>query len=158
MKKIHICFLAVLILAAACKEDSSKSEKQATDLLSTDLVKNPRTASGISPEELAAMPTMDFRDTIHDFGDIREGEVVSHKFSFTNNGKNPLIISNARGSCGCTAPNFPREPIPPGEKGYIEVMFNSAGREGHQEKAVYISSNTAKATHVLHIKGMVKKR
>src|SRR5690606_13766649 len=115
-------------------------------------------ANRLSLDGLTTKSNKNFRDTIHDFGDYHVGEVVSHKFSFTNNAKNPLIISNARGSCGCTAPNFPREPISPGEKGYIEVMFNSAGREGHQEKAVYISSNTAKATHVLHIKGMVKKR
>lgn len=155
MKRISLFMLCCLSLMAC--SDNAEQETQDNNLLSADIVNNPRTADGLSPEAQVAMPTMDFKDTVHNFGDIREGEVVSHKFMFTNNGENPLVISNAVGSCGCTAPDFPREPVPPGKNGVITVQFNSAGREGHQEKAVHITANTASGSHVLHIKGMVKK-
>lgn len=155
--KGYICLFSFLCFSFAACTDHQDESPGGKDLLSTELVNNPRSASGMNEEDLHAMPTMDFKDTIHDFRDIKEGEVVTYKFQFTNNGRNPLIINNATGSCGCTAPDFPREPIPPGGNGFITVQFNSAGREGHQEKAVYISANTARASHVLHIKGMVRR-
>ena len=85
--------------------------------------------------------TIEFAETRHSFGTITEGEKVRHAFTFKNTGSNPLIISNAVASCGCTVPSYPKEPIAPGGEGEVIVEFNSAGREGHQQKNVLIYSN-----------------
>jgi hypothetical protein len=83
-----------------------------------------------------------FQDTIYRFGTIREGEEVSHEFPFTNTGKSDLLISNASASCGCTVPEWPKEPIKPGGKGVIKATFNSSGKQGKQSKKVVITANT----------------
>ena len=82
-----------------------------------------------------------FAETKHSFGTINEGEKVRHAFKFTNTGDNPLVITNAVASCGCTVPSYPKEPIPPGGSGEIVVEFNSSGRPGRQQKNVLIYSN-----------------
>lgn len=83
------------------------------------------------------------------FGTIEEGEKVEHIFEFENTSANPLTISNARGSCGCTVPEWPREPIAPGETGEIKVKFDSKGKKGTQKTTVTITANTAPASTIL---------
>ena len=73
---------------------------------------------------------------------IDEGDAVTHIFTFTNTGDNPLIIDRCKGSCGCTVPKCPKEPIAPGEEGEIEVKFNSKGKKNKQTKTVTINANT----------------
>lgn len=94
-------------------------------------------------EEASTMPKtiISFDDTKHDFGTITEGEKVSHAYHFKNAGTNPLLISNAVASCGCTVPSYPKEPIPPGGEGEIVVEFNSTNRVGIQNKNVLVYSN-----------------
>lgn len=83
-----------------------------------------------------------FEKKTHDFGDIMQGDKVEHTFYFTNTGNEPLIITNVQVSCGCTTPKgWPREPIPPGGKGELTVSFNSAGKNGRQNKPVTVVSN-----------------
>jgi len=77
-----------------------------------------------------------FAENEFDFGTLEEGEKVEHVFKFENTSTNPLTISNARGSCGCTVPEWPREPIAPGESGEIKVKFDSKGKKGSQSKTV----------------------
>jgi len=101
---------------------------------------------------------MNFRDTVFDFGTIKEGEVVSHDFEFTNNGKSPLVISNASAACGCTVPDYPREPLEPGRSAIVKVRFHSAGKQGYQEKSVSLSTNSRRGTHTLYIKGEVENK
>ena len=90
-----------------------------------------------------------------DFGTIKQGDQVKHDFEFINSGKEPLIISNAAGSCGCTVPEWPKEPIAAGAKGVIKVTFNSAGKQGMQDKTVTLQSNAKQNPLVLHLKGNV---
>lgn len=94
-------------------------------------------------EKMKAMPktTISFDDTKHNFGTITEGEKVKHAYKFKNTGNNPLLISNAVASCGCTVPSYPKQPIPPGGEGEIVVEFNSTNRAGQQKKNVMIYSN-----------------
>ncbi len=82
-----------------------------------------------------------FENTKHSFGTIKEGQQVRHAYHFKNTGANPLLITKAVASCGCTVPSYPKEPIPPGGEGDIVVEFNSKKREGHQQKNVLIYSN-----------------
>ena len=95
---------------------------------------------------------------VHDFGKIPEGPAAEYTFEFTNVGKEPLIIQNASASCGCTTPEWPKEPILPGKVGKIKVKYNTQGR-GNQpfDKSVYISSNASgnNERYELHIKGFV---
>ena len=94
----------------------------------------------------------------HDFGTIPEGPAATYAFEFTNTGKEPLIIQNAQASCGCTTPEWPKEPIMPGKKGKITVTFNTQGKNGTFTKDIWIQSNAATANgerYPLHIKGSV---
>lgn len=98
-----------------------------------------------------------FDEMEHDFGDMVKGDVVHYSFKFKNIGTNPLVISNAHGSCGCTIPSYPKEPIPPGGESSIEVQFNSTGKEGLQNKNVMVVANTDPQQTVLTIKANVNK-
>ncbi len=102
---------------------------------------------------------MEFQSETFNWGELEEGEVVQNVFTFTNNGVEPLLISNAKGSCGCTVPRWPKEPILPGESAEILVQFNSKGKgkEGgaNQSKRVTITANTEPKNTYLTIKGVV---
>ena len=84
-----------------------------------------------------------FENTTHNFGDVSQGDKVTHAFKFKNSGDQPLIISNVLATCGCTATKWTKEPVKPGESGQITVEFDSSGRSGKQNKVVTIISNTA---------------
>ncbi|SNS68085.1 Protein of unknown function [Belliella buryatensis] len=84
-----------------------------------------------------------FKEKSIDFGDITQGDKVEHTFVFENTGDVPLVISNVAVTCGCTAPNWPKTPIAPGEKGEMKVVFNSAGKMGKQNSVVRVYSNAA---------------
>ncbi len=94
-------------------------------------------------EKSADSPVLAFNESSKDFGDITQGEKVEHVFKFENKGNSPLIISNVAASCGCTVPNWPKDPVPPGEKGEIKVTFNSSGKMGKQNSVVRIYSNAS---------------
>jgi len=95
----------------------------------------------------------------HDFGNLTDQKDAEYVFQFKNTGKTPLIIANASASCGCTVPEFPKEPILPGKKGQLKVTFHTAGKSGPFDKAIYIQSNApsnvAGDRYELHIKGSV---
>jgi len=97
-----------------------------------------------------------FKEEIHNFGEIPEGPIAEYDFEFTNTGKKPIIISNAKGSCGCTVPTWPHDAIMPNQVGKIHVAFTSSGRPGMIDKAVTIESNAAQQPMMLYIKGTVK--
>ncbi|MCS6928464.1 MAG: DUF1573 domain-containing protein [Saprospiraceae bacterium] len=100
--------------------------------------------------------TIKYDQTVYDFGVADEGAIVKHVFKFTNTGKEPLIISNARGSCGCTVPIWPKQPIPPGGRGEIVVEFDTKGKPGRQTKHVTVTANTIPAETHLEITGEVR--
>ena len=103
-----------------------------------------------------------FEKKVHDFGTITEGEVVEHTFKFTNTGDTDLIISNASASCGCTIPDWPKEPILPGENGEIKVKFDSKGKGAKggkkERKNVTIFANTNPGQTKIFIAGTVEKK
>ncbi|MBL7712386.1 MAG: DUF1573 domain-containing protein [Chitinophagaceae bacterium] len=151
MQLKHFLYLPAFgILAISSCGEQTESNK-AKGGLDPALINNPRTAE--TPESVAVegLATMDFEDTSFDFGKMHEGESATHEFKFTNNGKAPLLISNAAGSCGCTAPDYPHEPIAPGQSAVVSVKFNSTGKTGHQNKTVNIFTNSKKGIHMLSI-------
>ena len=134
---IVIVFLSFVCIScndnAASKIDVSKQEKRTS--VSLDQVDSPTN------------PKMDFDATEWDFGEIDQGDAVEYAFKFKNSGTDPLIITNAKGSCGCTVPEWPREPVAPGETGVIDVKFNSKG--------VTLTTNMIPSQQVLIVKGQV---
>jgi len=120
-----------------------------------DVVNNPATAEGSGTEAAGEAAEIKWLGSAHEFGSVTDGEKVKHDFKFVNVGKTPLIISGAQASCGCTVPNWPREPIAPGDTGVINVEFNSKGRVGVVQKQITVTANTNPSISELAIKGEV---
>jgi hypothetical protein len=101
-------------------------------------------------------PSIDFTEKEHDFGTFRESDgIISHDFTFTNTGKEPLIINNVKASCGCTTPEWTREPVLPGKTGTIQVSFNPKDRPGSFNKTIQVTTNADVPSVVLTIRGVV---
>lgn len=99
-------------------------------------------------------PEITFEEETIDYGTLDKGADGKRMFVFTNTGNEPLIISNCKGSCGCTVPTCPKEPIMPGESGEIEVKYDTQ-RVGSFTKAVTVTSNAKTPTKVVQIKGVI---
>lgn len=111
----------------------------------------------VSPGELSPpFASIHFEQEEFNFGTITQGEQVKNVFVFTNTSDIPLIISNAKGSCGCTVPEWPKEPIMPGESSQLLVVFNSKGKRGNQVKKVTITANTETINTFLTLKGTIE--
>lgn len=107
-------------------------------------------------EMTSNLAVMNFEKSEHDFGTINEGDVVETSFVFTNTGNSELTILDARGSCGCTVPEYPKNtPIAPGESGEIKVKFDSSNKPGNQAKTVTLTTNTERGRDILRIKTIV---
>jgi Protein of unknown function (DUF1573) len=106
---------------------------------------------------MLAGPVLTFEETKHNFGMIRQGEVVSHEFKYTNTGDAPLIITEAVVTCTCTKVDFPKQPIAKGETGIVKVTFESKSAIDRQERTVVLKSNAAKPETTLTIKCVVLK-
>lgn len=100
-------------------------------------------------------PEITFETDMHDYGTIKQGADGSCEFKFKNTGKDPLIINNAKGSCGCTVPTWPKEPILKGQTAVIKVHYDTK-RVGAFTKTVTINSNAKTDAKVLTIKGVVE--
>ncbi len=136
--------LFVILLTAATLSACNNSEK-AADTTSAD-------SAGVAKADPAIIK---FNEESFDFGKVTEGEKVTHVFKFYNASTQPLIISNASASCGCTTPTWPKEPILPGKEGEISVTFNTAGKVGLQDKLITVTANTDPAQTVVHLIGEV---
>lgn len=95
--------------------------------------------------------TIKFEVGSHDFGNIKQETIHKFSFKFTNTGTEPLVIINAKGSCGCTIPSFPKKKILPGESGEIKIEYNSEQQEGGQNKTVTITANTIPKNTILGV-------
>jgi hypothetical protein len=106
----------------------------------------------------AAKPIISFENVVHDFGLVYDGKAVSYEFSFTNTGEVPLILTNVQPSCGCTTPEWPREPIMPGQKGKIKAIYNPGTFRGAFNKSISVVSNANQGGVQLVIKGISEDR
>jgi hypothetical protein len=161
--------MALVVLAAvatSCKDREAEKRIAALESEIAELkgnkpveTKTPvvNTAETTPKEEAPEGPVaaINFPATEYDFGTIKEGAVVEHAFEFTNTGTVPLIISEARPSCGCTVPDWTREPIPVGGKGVVKAKFDSNGKPNLQQKTITVTANTFPKQTVLKFKAMV---
>ena len=145
MRLIKFIFIFSISVFFSCSGDQSK--------IPANIVNIPNSADG--DDNMGQLPVIEFAKLEHDFGKVIQGEVVSYSFKFKNTGKSDLIIANIAASCGCTATEYPRTPVKPGEEQFIEVSFNSAGKEGFQSKTLEVAANTQPSNTVLTVKAMV---
>ena len=131
-------------------------------LFSCDRRKNGSKADGRLPDPSGQVfkdsTTVQIIDSVYDFGKVTDGEKVEYSYRFKNTGKNPLIITSAAPSCGCTVADKPEQPVQPGETGFIKVVFNSQGRVGEAHKEIAVVSNAFPAFPVLQLKGKVEEK
>lgn len=142
---------------AAAGAPTAAVNNQKPAITSTNTQEQPA-APTPEPVDPATATEMTFEKKQFDFGVVQEGDVVEHVYKFKNSGDKPLSIKNAKGSCGCTVPEWPKAPIAPGETGEINVRFDSNKKPGRQSKTVTITANTVPAQTVLTIQGEVIKQ
>jgi len=158
MNKLTLVAILASTILFSCNSEEPNSR------LITDSVKTSAAAPDVNakPDKFdpartqasePAGPTtsISFKEYSHDFGTIDEGDVEIHIFEFTNTGDEPLILDKCKGSCGCTVPQCPKEPIAPGATGTIEVKFNSKGKKNNQTKKVTVTANTDPGQTILTI-------
>lgn len=121
---------------------------------------NGQTLSEAYPVKMDTLPraTIEFDELTYDFGTVEEGTKVTHVFTFTNSSGVPLILSGVRGSCGCTVPQWPREPIMPDETASITVEFNSRNKRGARRQKVTITANTEPEQTFIYMVGQIEER
>ncbi|MGZ3884441.1 MAG: DUF1573 domain-containing protein [Bacteroidia bacterium] len=112
-------------------------------------------ATTTATETPASLADIKFEKSVHDYGNIKQGDNGECEFKFINNGKEPLVISNCMGSCGCTVPSCPKEPILPGKSGVMKVKYDTQ-RVGPIYKTVTVNSNAKSGTVTLSIKGNIE--
>ena len=158
--KLFIACLVMMnsIFLFSCNHSDKSNSDIPENALNPDAMSNPATASENNGESESLLPVFQFAEEEFDFGSITEGESVSHAFKFKNTGKSDLLISSASGSCGCTVPEWPKDPIPPGKEGVVNVRFNSEGKSGMQHKTITLVANTIPNSKVLTISGEVVKK
>ncbi|AEE20549.1 uncharacterized protein DUF1573 [Dokdonia sp. Hel_I_63] len=144
MKK-GLLVLGVLsaMVFTSCKEDAASKVKE----------ENVEVAAA-RDAQATVYPVIAFDESEFDFGNIEKGTTVEHKFTFTNTGKAPLVIVDAKSSCGCTVPEYSKNPVAPGEKGELLVKYNGSGAN-QVTKTVTIKANTEKGTETVLIKAFV---
>ncbi len=161
MRLLTFLFLSAMVFYS-CQSDASGEEKGVEEVLSESKVgKLENSANRVSPQNTVPADTVNvakitFEETTHNFGTVKEGEKVEHVYKFKNTGKVPLVITNAKGSCGCTVPDWPEKPIAVGDSGEIKVVFNSNGKPGNQRKTVTVTANTFPTTTRVNIEGVVE--
>ena len=149
MKNI-VWSLLILTLFSACGNSTEKEDR-----LSVDLIENNHTGEEGVNNTNDDGPFFEFVEEVVEFGQITQGEIITTVFRFRNVGKSDLIISSAQGSCGCTVPEWPKEPIKPGKNGEVKVTFDSNGKFGVQNKTITLVANTTPNTKVIALKGEV---
>lgn len=148
MKKIAVAIAFVISagMLVSCGEGNASSKVKKENIEKAE--KRDTTIS-------LGSPTVSFDKEEYDFGTVNEGDVVKTTFIVTNTGKSDLVITKAQASCGCTVPNWPKEPIAPGKTGEVKVSFNTSGKPNKQSKSITLTTNTEKGREILKISGMV---
>lgn len=174
MKKFNLFALlafATVLAFTSCKEKAADDANAPTteltqnatvqDAANPTIVTDPA-AAATTPVPTGPLTSIKFEEETFDWGTIMDGDKVTHIYKFKNTGNEPLVISNAKGSCGCTVPEWPKDAIAPGKSGEIKVIFNSQGKGAvggkEDSKRVTITANTDPVDSYLTIKGKIDKK
>lgn len=130
----------------SCKNDNASAKIKA---------ENVKTAADRDAKISEGSPIIEWNKTEHDFGTIEQGEKVETIFTLTNVGKGDLVVTNAKGSCGCTVPDWPKNAVKPGESADIKVVFNSSGKKNKTTNTITLTTNTEKGNEIVRIKAFV---
>jgi hypothetical protein len=152
MKRILIIFGITCVMASCGSDEKGVNDKTAGSDNSAPFAPPP---SAADPATLTTVAWLD--STSIDLGRIKEGQVVEARFHFKNTGDKNLVIERVSASCGCTVPETPEKPIPPGGEDVIKAKFDSRGKPGEQHKEVYVTANIAEGTQTLRFKVEVTK-
>jgi len=167
MKTKLILLMILAVMATACKDKDAEKKIAALEARLSEL-ESKKTATGgptltetpvtpatpeVKPE--GPLPSIQFVTMDHDFGTIKEGDKVSYTYKFKNTGDAPLIIQDAKPSCGCTAPDWTKTPIPVGGEGFVKAEFDSNGKPNIQNKTITVTANTWPKQTRLSFKAMV---
>jgi hypothetical protein len=147
MKSILPLFALLILGLYACQQD-----KPGTPGAPGTAQDGTKSASSLDSNQLARITYLKHRFF---FGNVTEGDIVEHDFEFINTGKIPLQISNCRSTCGCTIPEWPKDPIPPGGKGAIKVRFDTADKHLGQHKEVIVTANSYPGETKVMLDGIV---
>jgi hypothetical protein len=160
-----LLILAVMALGVSCRDKDTEKriaelESQIADLkgqkTATPAAVTPGLETAVAEEKPEGpLPVVSFATLEHDFGTIKEGEVVEYTYSLKNTGAAPLIIQDAKPTCGCTVPAWTKDPIPPGGTGFVKAKFDSSGKQGINNKTITVMANTYPKQTVLRFKAMV---
>jgi hypothetical protein len=150
-KSIFAVALLVAFVFVSCKENAADKVNENNADLTSQSISNEVT----TPASTGKYPVMTFDESEWDFGRIAQGTNVEHLFKFTNTGDAPLIVSDAKGSCGCTVPTFTKDPIAPGERGEMLVKFNGTG-QNQRNISINITANTERGTERVTVKAFVE--
>jgi len=168
MKKLVLAsMLSVgLFTVQSCKKENTTSDLTAA---SSSHAEDPSIAQGaaaaphsstqeefIKEAQSKPLTSLALSENHFNFGDVKKGESVEHVYEVTNTGENPLIISNVRPGCGCTAPEFTKDPILPGQKGKITLRFDSSSFDGAQHKQAEVYANVEQTPIVITFTANVK--
>jgi hypothetical protein len=156
MKKVLLSLtFVVLSVGITFAQKKHKNKDAASDKQQTPVTNTVGVPPATPATTTLKADDMAFKDLIHDFGTVPEGPDATCEFTFVNNGKEPIIIQKAQPSCGCTVPQFSKEPVPPGATGTINVAYHTKGKPTPFTKTISVESNAG--TKVLTIKGTVEK-
>ncbi len=151
---LSLVFLVFLVYGCANSDADQvveiRPEKAGSN---AEIIKNPASAQGL--QDTSKLAKIIFEETTYDFGSINTGEKIIHYYKFKNNGHIPLIISDARSTCGCTIPEWPKKPVVPGDTASIKVLFDSDGKKDFQSKPIFIYANTFPAENKIYLTGTV---
>lgn len=141
MKKFGIFLFSAMMLVGMMSCEKSGTAEGTAEGATTGTEATPVTGGETNAEPVSNMPltTVEFMEESHNFGEVPEGDKVSHTFKFKNTGSNPLRVNNVKPSCGCTTPDWSKDDIAPGAEGFINVEFDSNAKRGVQKKSVTVT-------------------
>lgn len=158
----QLFYFLLCLTSFACSSDAAVAEEEfqstAVDgvITNADLIRSPVSADGLV--DTVNVAKMTFTEVDYNFGKVTAGDVVEKEFSFVNTGKIPLLITDARSTCGCTVPEWPKQLIQPGESGVISVVFDTKNKSGDQVKPITITANTYPVATSLRLIGQVDEK
>ncbi|MBB4077858.1 hypothetical protein GGR28_000459 [Lewinella aquimaris] len=156
MKSVIVLLIPLFALFGCGNDGVVAPAQSTTDAPSNaDIIRNPVAANAVTPADTARVARIHFDEPEAHFGEVRAGQRVRREFTFKNSGDLPLLITDARSTCGCTVPVYPKRPIQPGEHGAISVVFDTSNKLGRQRKPVTLTANTYPAQTTVYLEGTV---